>query len=51
MKIEWRVMIIDEVMEYFVKGFQIEGKLLDYEKYYDPATGKVAFKLYVEEKP
>lgn len=54
MKIEHSEHPIEAVFRYFVEGFPLEkeGKeLKNWEANYDPRTGKVIFKLYLENKP
>ena len=48
MKILFQEFDVAKVMEYFVKGF--EKKVSNWDWFYDPAKGKIVFKLYVIEE-
>lgn len=41
---------IEKILEHYANGYKPpgDGKILRYETNYDPRTGKVWFKLYVE---
>jgi hypothetical protein len=51
MKIQYQDHHISEVINYFVQGFEPnEGlKVVQHEANYDPHTGRIWFKLFVEE--
>lgn len=54
MEIKYQEHDIDAVFRHFVQGFKAEKLGLKVEKFeanYDPRTGKVIFKLYVEKGP
>ena len=48
MKVLYQEYTIEQVIEYFVKGFEI--KIASYTFFYDPQKGKIIFKLFIEEK-
>ena len=54
MKIKFQEHSIDDIFRYFVDGFKLpnsDEKIVNWEPNYDLRTGKVIFKLCIEEKP
>lgn len=51
MKIEYSECHIDRIMNFFAANFKLpkDQKLSNFEVTYDQRTGKVIFKLYIEE--
>lgn len=53
MKIGYQEIDLENVVRYFVKGFEAKKKsrekLVDYEFFFDPLKGKIVFKLFIDE--
>ena len=48
MEIQWNEHDIEEVFNFFVTGFANSDQIRQWDATYDPRTGNVIFKLYVE---
>ena len=48
MEIKYQEYDIEQVFDFFVSGFADAGQIIHRKVNYDPRTGKVIFKLYVE---
>lgn len=51
MKIQWQEHTIDEIIQFFVDGYQLEpGQRIVYHKqFFDPTSAKVIIKLTIDE--
>ena len=49
MQIQYQEHDIEAVFNYFITGFATTAQIRDWTANYDPRTGKVIFKLYVED--
>jgi len=52
LKIQYDVVAIDDVVNYFVRGYQKDkGEITSHEWFIDPAKGKLVIRLYVRVAP
>lgn len=51
MKIQWQEHTIDEIIDYFIAGYELEPgqRVVGHEKFFDPTSAKVILKLVVDE--